>query len=201
MTRRGCRAATLLAAQAWLLLGGCASVPPAARPTAPAAPWAARLVTLQQANQWSLDGRAAASAGKQGWQASVDWRQRGDLSELHLAGPLGVGATVLQLTPDGLSIDGAAPRSDVAEAIQDRLGVELPLASLRYWLLGVPDPTTDAAVTRNAADRASQLVQSGWTVDIARYLPVGGDWLPAQLSVYRDAVRVKVAVDHWDFPR
>jgi outer membrane lipoprotein LolB len=200
MIRAWCRATALLVSLEWLLLGGCASVPPAA-PAASATPWELRRVTLQQATQWSLDGRAAATTGKQGWQASVDWRQRGPVSELHLAGPLGVGATVLQLTPDGISIDGAPPRGDIPEAIEDRLGVQLPLASLRYWLLGVPDPATDSVVTRNGADRASQLIQSGWTVDIGRYLPVSGDWLPAQLNVYRDAVRVKVAVDHWVFPR
>ena len=40
----------------------------------------------------SSDGRAAAAWGRQGWQASLDWRQRGEVSELHLAGPLGMGA-------------------------------------------------------------------------------------------------------------
>ena len=201
MTTPWRRVTARLAVLASLLLAGCASVPPAPPPAVGAMPWAARLAMLQQASQWSLSGRAAASAGKQGWQASVDWRQRGATSELRLAGPLGVGATVLQLTPGGLIIDGAPPRSDIPQAIQDRLGVELPLASLRYWLLGVPDPAVDAAVTRTAADRASQLVQSGWTVDIGRYMPVGDDWLPAQLKVHRDAVQVKVAIDHWDFPR
>ena len=185
-----------------LALGACATLPPATLPSAaPPSAWDARQATLQQAGQWSLDGRAAATVNRQGWQASLNWRQQGATSELHLAGPLGVGATVLRLGADGLSVDGAPPRDDVAAALQDRLGVELPLASLRYWLLGVPDPASDSVVTRNPADRAAQLVQSGWTVDIDRYAAVAGDVLPAQLSLHRDAVRVKLAVDHWDFPR
>lgn len=186
----------------WLVaafaLGACATLPPA---TVAPPVWDVRQAALQQAVRWSLDGRVAAAVDKQGWQASVNWHQQGATSELHLAGPLGVGATVLRLGPDGLSVDGASPREDVAAALQDRLGVALPLASLRYWLLGVADPGSDCVVTLNAADRAARLVQAGWTIDIGRYAAVAGDALPAQLSLQRDAVRVKLAVDHWDYPR
>ncbi len=156
---------------------------------------------LQQARQWALDGRAAASIGKQGWQASLAWKQRNSTSEVHLTGPLGIGASVLRLSPEGLSIDGAQPQEDAAAILHARLGVDLPLGSLRFWLLGVPDPGEDSIVTRNAQDRAQRLLQSGWTVVIDRYVPVQGDWLPGQLSVVRDDVRVRIAVDSWDFRR
>ena len=156
---------------------------------------------LQQASQWALNGRAAASIGKLGWQASLAWKQQGSTSELHLTGPLGIGASLVRLSPEGLSIDGAKPREDAAAILRERLGVDLPLGSLRFWLLGVPDPGEDSTIARNAQDRAQQLIQSGWTVVIDRYMPVQGDWLPAQLSVLRDDVRLRIAVDTWDLPR
>jgi outer membrane lipoprotein LolB len=193
------RVALLQAGWLPLLLGACAGLRPPAPATALVA-WDQRLPALQRASEWSLQGRAAASAGTQGWQASLTWRQAGSSSELHLAGPLGVGASVLRLTPDGLSIDGASAGSDAERLLQDRLGMDLPLASLRYWILGVPDPGSACEITRNAQDRAQRLVQSGWTIDIGRYLPVGRDWLPGQLTVARDAVRLRIAVDHWEFP-
>ena len=182
-----------------LLLGGCATLRPTPTPPPAAAPllWEQRLPALQRLSNWSLDGRAAASAGKQGWQASVNWRQLGDSSELHLAGPLGLGASLLRLTPDGLSVDGAPPRTDITETLHQRLGVDVPLASLRYWVLGVPDPGAEYTLTWNGQDRVHQLVQSGWTIDIDRYLPVDGDSLPAQLAVHRDDVRLRIVVDHW----
>ena len=65
----------------------------------------------------------------------------------------------------------------------------------------MPDPGEDSTIARNAQDRAQQLIQSGWTVVIDRYMPVQGDWLPAQLSVLRDDVRLRIAVDTWDLPR
>lgn len=190
----------LVLLHAVLLLGGCATL----RPTLPTPPpaaaplvWEQRLPALQHLSNWSLDGRAAASAGKQGWQASVNWRQLGDSSELHFSGPLGLGASFLRLTPDGLSVDGAPPRTDIAETLHQRLGVDVPLASLRYWVLGVPDPGAEYTLTSNGQDRVHQLVQSGWTIDIDRYLPVDGDSLPAQLVLHRDDVRLRIAVDHW----
>lgn len=189
---------------AWLPVCLCISACVATRAPPPAmAPvgWELRLPVLQQAAEWALDGRAAASVGKQGWQASLAWKQQGIISEVHLTGPLGLGASALRLTAEGLSIDGAPPRDDARQILQERLGVDLPLESLRFWLLGVPDPSMTSTITRNAQDRAQQLIQSGWAINIDRYLPVSGDWLPGQLTVQRDEVRLRIAVDHWDFLR
>lgn len=183
-----------------LWLSACVATRAPPQVLAPVA-WELRLPALQQAGEWALDGRAAASIGKQGWQASLAWKQQGSTAELHLTGPLGLGASIVRLTPAGISIDGAPPGDDARQILQQRLGVDLPLKSLRFWLLGVPDPREASTITRNTEDRAQQLVQSGWTVDIGRYLPVGGDWLPGQLTIQRDEVRVRIAVDHWDFPR
>ena len=82
--------------------------------------------------------------------------------------------------------------------LQERLGFELPLDNLRYWLLGVPDPGSAFDLTRNGQDRAAQLTQAGWTLTYDKYMAVSGDWLPARMVLVRDAVRVRIAVDHWD---
>jgi outer membrane biogenesis lipoprotein LolB len=42
------------------------------------------------------------------------------------------------------------------------------------------------------------LTQAGWTIDYDRYMPVGGDLLPAHLSLSGAGVRVRIAVDHWE---
>jgi outer membrane lipoprotein LolB len=174
-------------------LAACVTTRPALAP----APWEQRLADLQRANAWQLDGRAAVAVGTQGWQASLNWRQRGAATELHLSGPLGVGALALKTTPEGLSLNGAPPSDTVLAQLQDRLGFELPLDELRYWLLGIPDQRTAFVMARNAQDRAQQLTQDGWTVDYDRYLPVNGDLLPGKVVLSREGVRVRIAVDHW----
>ena len=181
------------------LLAGCKTTQP--RPTGPLAPWNERVTTLAQARTWGLDGRAAAALGQQGWQASLDWRQSGDSSELHLAGPLGIGALVLNMSPAGLALNGAEPSPAVAAQLEARLGFELPLENLRFWLLGIPNPEVPFELTRNASDRAQHLSQAGWSIDYDQYRPQGGDELPARIVLTRADARVRIAVDRWEAPR
>jgi outer membrane lipoprotein LolB len=180
------------------------------RPVLPPAPWQQRSGDLQHLRAWQLDARAAVAltqpggppgtagaAGTQGWQASMSWREKNAAAEVHLSGPFGVGALVLAQTPQGLSLNGAAPSDAVMAQIQDRLGFAPPLDSLGFWLLGVPDPGAAFELVRNAADRAQRLTQAGWTVDYDRYMPVNGDVLPAHVVLSREGIRVRIVVDHW----
>ncbi len=184
-----------------MLLAACATTrqPPNASAT-PGMLWEDRVIVLQALDHWSFSGRAAVAVGTQGWQASLDWRQHGADTEAHLAGPLGVGATLLKLTPDGLSVDGGQSGAEALAQLQDRLGFDLPIASLRYWVLGVPAPGEPSDLVRNPADRAQELRQAGWTIAYDRYVPVAGDVLPTRLVLTRDLVRVRIVVDHWDMP-
>jgi len=179
------------------VLAACATTRPP--PPTPSVAWEQRVGDLQRRSAWQLDGRAAVALGTQGWQATLNWRQRGDSSEVHLAGPFGVGALVLKRGPDGLSLNGAPPSDAVLSQLQDKLGFDLPLDDLRYWLLGVPDPGAAFELTRNDQNRARYLTQAGWIVDYDRYMPVEGDVLPAHLVLTREGVRVRIAIDHWQW--
>jgi len=185
-----------------LVLAGCCLIALSAcvttRPPQPASEWSMRAQTLQHANTWKLDGRAAVAAGTQGWQASLDWRQSNAASELHLSGPLGIGAQVIRQTPSGLSINGAPPNDAALSQLQERLGFALPIDELRFWLLGVPDPSSSFELTRGDQDRAQHLAQEGWNIDYDRYMAVAGDVLPAHIVLTRGDVRVRIVVDHWD---
>lgn len=178
-------------------LAGCATMHREPQPATAAAPWDQRIEQLKDARDWRLDGRAAVALGQQGWQASLDWRQRGADSDIHLAGPLGVGALEIKVTPAGLALNGAPPSDAMMGQLQERLGFELPLDNLRYWLLGIPDPGMTFELTRNPQDRALHLSQAGWNIDYDRYLPANGDLLPGRLVLSRMDVRVRIAVDHW----
>jgi outer membrane lipoprotein LolB len=180
-----------------LVLSACVTSRPALAPVG----WEQRRAQLQHALSFELNGRAAVAVAAQGWQASLTWREQRGAAELHLAGPLGVGAVVLTQTPQGLSLNGAPPSDAVVAQLQDRLGFVLPLDALRFWLLGVPDPSDPADVARNALDRAQQFTQAGWTVSYDKYMTVAGDLLPARLVLTREDVRVRIAVDHWVAPQ
>jgi outer membrane lipoprotein LolB len=179
----------------------CACVTTRQAPPPSAVGWEQRAENLQKTASWQLDGRAAAAVGTQGWQASLNWRQRGDSAEVHLSGPFGVGALVLRRTPDGLSLNGAPPSDAVLTQLHERLGVDMPFDHLRFWLLGVPDPGAAFELQRNGQDRALKLTQGDWSIDYDRYMPVDGDVLPAHLVLTREGVRVRIAVDRWEWRR
>jgi outer membrane lipoprotein LolB len=189
------RAGLLLAL---LALAGC----PALAPRPPAEqPWELRRVELQSLQDYAFRGRVAVAAGQEGFNARLRWEQAGPRSDLALDGPLGVGGVRLaahgeQLrltTPRGEELDADAARVE----LQARFGFSPPLASLRYWVLGVPDPAVPAAEVLDELERLAALEQDGWRVEYTQYTSAGGRWLPQRLSLRRGDVRVRLIVDGW----
>ncbi len=188
--------------RALTLIGCCALAACATTRTAPpSAEWQRRAVELQSADTWQLEGRAAVALGQQGWQATLTWRQSGSSAEVHLAGPFGIGALVLKQTPEGLALNGAPPSDAVLSQVQEKLGFDLPIENLHYWLLGVPNPASTFDLSRNDQDRAKVLSQSGWSIAYDRYMPVAGDLLPARLVLTAGDVRVRIVIDHWNWSK
>jgi outer membrane lipoprotein LolB len=188
------RALTILCCCA---LAACVST----RPLPMGQKWEQRIGELQNAASWQLDGRAAVALGTQGWQAALNWRQADDTAEVHLSGPFGIGALVLKQSAEGLSLNGAPPSDAVLSQVQDKLGFDLPIENLHYWLLGVPNPGSTFDLSRNGQDRAAALSQAGWSIAYDRYVPAAGDLLPGLLVLTRGNVRVRIVIDHWEWPR
>lgn len=182
-----------------LILAGCRTAP-APSPEAPS--WQLRQPQLQARQHFELKGRVAVAAGGQGFNARVRWTQDGARSQVALEGPLGAGG--VQITSDGndleiLTANGARLESEAARAeLAAHLGFDPPLASLRYWILGVPDPGTPSTETLDPAQQhLASLEQDGWRIDYGGYTAVGGEWLPQRLTLQRADVRVRVLVDDW----
>ena len=94
------------------------------------------------------------------------------------------------------------PGREQASALEQALGAPVPLASLRYWLLGVPDPDP-ALVAEESLElgegRLATLRQAGWEIAYPRYAPVAGSRLelPQRIEVRREGLRLRVWVDAW----
>jgi len=192
------------------VIAGCRTVPVQQTPVTGAQPWDVVRPELQARNHFALKGRVAVAAGKDGFNATLHWTQDGSRSQVSLEGPLGAGA--VQITADGNNLSivnshGDHLDSDAARAeLVARLGFDPPLSSLRYWILGVPDPATPS---KEAVDpqqqRLQSLEQDGWQVDYASYMPGGagavgadaGVALPAKMTMQRSGVRVRLVVDGW----
>lgn len=194
------RSARVGAALALAILAGCRTLP--APPPAASAPWPERRPQLQALAHFGLKGRMALSAAGSGFNANLRWQQDGARSRIALEGPLGVGG--MQITAEGADLNILTARGErisnqAAHAeLTARLGFDVPIASLRYWVLGVPDPAQPAQESLDAAQqRLASLTQDGWHVTYADYMSAGHETLPARLTLEREAVRVRLLVEDW----
>lgn len=196
--RRGGTRLALLAALTAVCLAACKTLPP---PPPPAAPWDVRRTLLQNRDEFALRGRIAVAAAQEGFNAKLHWTQQGTHANVALDGPLGVGG--VRISTDGTAlnvIDSHGERLDseaAREAIASRLGFEPPLTSLRFWVLGVPDPAQPADEVLDSEQRLARLRQNGWEIEYNGYAAVDGQWLPSRMTLTRDDVRVRLLVDGW----
>jgi outer membrane lipoprotein LolB len=165
-------------------------------------PWPERRAALQADDHFSLNGRVALSVAGGGTNATLRWRQEGEVSRISLDGPLGVGGAEVEVhggrldlrTSRGEHLEGDAARAE----LERRVGFPLPLEALRYWVRGVPQPGTSAEETLDAGQqRLARLVQDGWEVDYAAWLEGDHGGLPRRLSAQRGGTRVRLVVDRW----
>ena len=197
--RVACGAAALLA-----LLAGCRTAPPPAPVVGPGAdaPWSQQRAALVKLDIYSLNGRVAVAAKGQGFSANLRYRQQGQRADLSLDGPMGLGGMRMQVADREVSVtnsrgeklDGDAARSE----IENRLGFALPLAELRWWLLGIPAPGEADLIQDAATGEVSGFVQSGWKVVVNARAPAMGFAMPQRLTAEREDARLKLLVESWE---
>jgi outer membrane lipoprotein LolB len=156
--------------------------------------------SLAALTAWVATGRLAVAAAGEGGSGGFVWQQQGPETRLNLQGPLGTGT--LEIASDGerLSVTDARGEllgPDARAALRDRLGAELPLASFRYWMIGLPDPAAEAHVTQSDSPPLRTIEQLGWTVAYEAFAPAGELQLPARVTATSGALRVRVTVRDW----
>lgn len=175
---------------AWL--AGCTTTS-----TAPLSPYSKAVRSqLYDLQQWSLDGRLALNAGKESWSANLLWQHDPKLEHLKLSGPLGQGAADIKLEPGRVVIDRGGKdvqtSNNPEQFINQQLGLSVPIHSLSYWVVGVPEPSTVVFETDNG------FKQGDWIVTYKEMQLVGKRQLPKKMVVMNDQVRVKIMIDQWN---
>lgn len=151
---------------------------------------------LYSKSHWSFEGRLSLTAQKDSWSANIDWEHNTDKEQIKLSGPLGQGATVIRLTNEGVVIDRGGGRIQSSahpeQFINQQLGLFVPVNSLRYWVLGLPEPS------HNAVEIADGFNQLGWLVSYLQMQSVGNESLPRKITVLNDKVKLKLIIDQWN---
>ena len=185
-----------------LALGGCATTRGPAPTTATNPAWEARRDALLALPAWQAEGRIGVNAGKEGGSGAFTWQQAGDALDFRFRGPVGAGAFRIDGDGERLHLETAAGEerdlTDPERDLREHYGWSVPLTSMRYWMLGVPDPTDEAATTLDDANELVLLQQRGWTIEYGAYDSAGGTSLPRKLTMEGDGVRVRVIVERWE---
>jgi outer membrane lipoprotein LolB len=150
---------------------------------------------LYKLDNWSFDGRLAISGRNDSWSASISWNHDPRQEKVKLSGPLGQGATTIALTDDFVRIDrgnGNVQTSDQPEDfVSHQLGVFVPIQSLRYWVIGLPEPTQSFLETTDG------FTQAGWLVSYKETQNGAGQSMPRRISVVNPDVKLKLIIDQW----
>ncbi len=187
---------------ATLQLAGCATT----RETVPLPEidsWDTRNAVLGSLRDWGFRGRIAVRAGDEGFNGKFNWSQLGEAFDATVGGPLGMGT--VRIEGDGRTViltdkDGVETVLQDAELeLRYRYGWTIPVGSLRYWALGIPDPDEPAVTEFDDEGRLSRLEQRNWVVEISRYRDGGGQQMPRILTAQNPDTRVRMVIDRWLF--
>lgn len=130
------------------------------------------------------------------WSANTDWRHNLNAENLKLSGPLGQGAVAVELADGVVKIDrggGHVQSSNQPEEfINQQLGLFVPLQSLRFWVVGLPDSAQAFQETQDG------FVQAGWLVEYKAMQKTGNQAMPQKIIVSKDRLKLKLIVDQWD---
>ena len=157
--------------------------------------------------RWQLTGRIGFAAENRGYHATLRWRQQDGRYNLRLVGPLGQGALLLDGDAHGVVLrTGRGERvaaKDAGALLARYVGIAAPVASLRYWVRGLPAPDAPHRRVLDAQGRLQRLEQGGWTVDYLVYHAAGGapgqvlPALPARMHLTHDVWQLRVFASAW----
>lgn len=151
---------------------------------------------LYEKTGWSFLGRIAITDQNNALSANISWAHFYNRDEIELAGMFGMGRTKINLSRGRVEIDSAGEPDvqfgNVDDIVSSRLGVKVPVSSLKYWVLGLVDPDADYMPQDSGFD------QHGWKV---RYLQMqlnGKENLPRKIRLEQGAAKLKLIVNQWD---
>ncbi len=182
------------------LLSACASTRPSVD-LPEISTWEMRQEVLGGLVDWEFRGRIAVKTFDDGFNGKITWTQTGDHFYATVGGPLGIGTVVIEGSHDAIILTDKDGKKmalvDPEIELYYRYGWTIPVASLRYWALGIPDPGEPAETNIDDQGRLASLEQRDWAVEISRYRENAGQQMPRTLTATNPDTRVRMVIDKW----
>ncbi|WP_339462308.1 lipoprotein insertase outer membrane protein LolB [Pseudomonas sp. EA_105y_Pfl2_R69] len=185
------------------LLAGCAGLTSreALEGQGDAGLWQAHKQQIAGLDAWQINGKVGIRAPKDSGSGTLFWLQRQDYYDIRLSGPLGRGAARLTGRPGAILLEvanqGRYQAATPEQLMQERLGLNLPVSHLLWWIRGLPSPDSKSRLSLDADSRLAQLSQDGWQVEYLRYTEQNGFWLPERIKLSGFDLQVTLVIKDW----
>ena len=171
--------------------------------------WQQHLTQMKTIERWDIKGRVSIQTKDDGGPADIFWLQNDHQHyDIKLVAPFGGGTIRLQGNPSYVLMTGSDGQTAMAQNADDLIeqtqGWYFPVSGLRYWLFGIPAPTSEAKlISWNEQGLLYVMHQDGWRVEMRKYKTVSGKTLPKKLFISRldeKEIDVRLVVREWIFP-
>ena len=180
-----------------VFLSGCAATPELVRQSRPDR---VRVASVEQVDAFQLSGRVGVKYDEQGFSGNLRWQHAAQRDEILILSPLGQGVAQIEQNAAGVVLTTAAQQryqaQDAETLTEQVLGWRLPLAGMRYWVLGRAAPGK-AEMQLDELMRPKRLIQDGWQIDYLAYREADGLALPQKMTMHRDDLEMKLIIDDW----
>ena len=189
------------------LTSGCASfVPPAPEPPSErvAQLWRQHAQSVRAETDWVLNARIVASNEDDSWNGKLYWQQGKDRYQVNFVAPFGQGGLQLDGRPGQVEMrtsDGhVMAAADAESLLYQQLGWRLPLSKLRFWVRGIPAPSSHnmPVLAFDEDGRLSLLRQADWRIDYPAYQQTDGPMLPRKVFLENTDLSVRLVIDRWE---
>jgi outer membrane lipoprotein LolB len=186
---------------AFALLSGCTTAPSRVVPPDPDIAWQRHHERIIRIDAWDLDGRMSIRTEEQGGRVGISWRQDQGRYDMRLSGQFGQGVVEISGSPRRVRL--TLPNGEVVEErsaetlLRRQFGWEVPVGTLRYWVLGVPSPGTEEVHELDELGRLARLEQAGWRIEFKDYTRVEELDLPRKLFLSGKGLEVRLVIDEW----
>lgn len=166
--------------------------------------WQQHQQAVEKITQYQTRGAFAYLSDRQKLYARFNWQQTApDRYRLLLTNPLG--STELQLDAQGSIVqlvDNKGRRytsNDAEKMISQLTGMDIPLNSLRQWMMGLPGGSADFALDDRYRLREVNYSRNGqqWKVTYQGYDERQKPALPSNLELREGEQRIKLRMDSW----
>lgn len=192
----------ILIAVALCLLSGCA-MQPALKPVRhPAATFKQVKAQFRHTHCWQMVGYMSVVRGQQVVNGNFTWQQRGQVYQIRLYGPLGIGEVKLSNHSGEVAYtaaNGKQYRSNTAKQLmRAELGWSVPVAGLQYWIRGLPVFAVGLPTYRlNQYGTVATIDQQGWSIAYHDYRRLNGYPLPGDIRMHDGILQVNIRIDHF----